>query len=92
MTHLTFFQNMDSSKYFMLDPLNQTLLVISDSNRQVLHRYRHLMGFSGEDKVYQIPDYKTMKLFQKALAKLDLTQVEGDVAQHLVDMYPEYFI
>lgn len=92
MTHLTFFQNMASLRYFVLDPVNQTLLSVTDSDKYVLHKYRHLMGFSGEDVVYQIPDYKTMKLFQKALAKLDLTQVEGDIAQHLVDMYPEYFI
>lgn len=92
MSQLTFFKNEASGNYFMLDPINKTLSAISYSDRFVLSKYRHLMGFTGPDKVYNITDYPTMKKFQKALAKLDLSTVEGSVADHLVNMFPEYFI
>lgn len=91
MKQLTFFINNDSGKYFLLDPVGKTLNAISNSDKYVLIKYQHLMNFSGEIRYIHIPDYKTMKQFQKHLKNADLTNVD-DPALYLVNEYPEYFI
>jgi len=91
MTTLTWFINQQSGKYFLLDPLKGTLQCVTDKEYFVLDRYSHLMGVTTV-RAIKLPDYETVKKFQKALKKLDLSSVKGDVADHLVNSYPEYFI
>ena len=50
------------------------------------------MGFEGDYRTFDIPDYDTMKKFQKLVKTLDFYQIEGDHAKHLVDHYPEFFL
>lgn len=89
---LTFFVNKDSGNYFLLDTMHQTLNAVSRSDIFVLDKYKHLMGFTGKYRTFKIPDYKTMKLFQKKLKTLDLSNAGDDVAAYLINLHPEFFI
>lgn len=89
---LTFFVNAASGNYFLLDTKGKSLAAVTRSDLHVLDKYKHLMGFEGNYRTFQIPDYKTMKLFQKLVATTDFSQIDADHAQWLVDQYPEYFI
>ena len=92
MNQLTFFVNRASGNYFLLDPIGKTLQAVSRSDVYVIDKYKHLMGFEGNYRTFKIPDYQIMKKFQKTLKTLDLSTVEGDLALHLINEYPEYFI
>ena len=50
------------------------------------------MGFEGDYRTFRIPDYKTMKLFQKTLKTLDLSKAGDDIATYLINLHPEFFI
>ena len=89
---LTFFVNIDSGTYFLLDTMHQTLKAVNKSDVWVLDKYKHLMGFEGAYRTFRIPDYKTMKLFQKTLKTLDLSKADDDIATYLINLHPEFFI
>ena len=89
---LTFFVNNDSGNYFLLDTVHQTLNAVTRSDVHVLDKYKHLMGFEGDYRTFRIPDYKTMKLFQKTLKTLDLSKAGDDIATYLINLHPEFFI
>lgn len=84
---ITFFHNQDKGTYFLLDPVKKTLQHVG-RDYNTFNYYRHLVP----QQVINIPNYTTMQKFQKCLKTLDLSTVEGDLAQHLVDSYPEFFI
>lgn len=89
---LTFFVNKASGTYFLLDIKGKTLNSVSNSDVAVLNRYKHLMGFEGSYRTFSIPDYNVMKKFKKLLSSLDLSSIDRDIAEYLIDSYPEYFI
>ena len=66
--------------------------MVTPKDVYVLNKYKHLMGFEGDFRTFEIPDYSTMKKFQKLVKTLDFSQIEGDHAKHLVDHYPEFFL
>ena len=91
-TKLTFFVNKASNNYFLLDTKGKSLQAVSHNDVLTLDKYKHMMGFEGNYRTFDIPNYDTMKKFQKLVKTLDFSQIEGDHAKHLVDHYPEFFL
>lgn len=91
-TKLTFFVNKASGNYFLLDTKGKSLQAVLHNDVSTLDKYKHMMGFEGNYRTFEIPDYNTMKKFQKLVKTLDFSQIEGDHAKHLVDHYPEFFL
>ena len=91
-TKLTFFVNKASGNYFLLDTKGKSLQRVPYSDVFIINKYKHMMGFEGDYRTFDIPDYDTMKKFQKLVKTLDFYQIEGDHAKHLVNHYPEFFL
>lgn len=89
---LTYFRNTETYNIFFLDPIAKTLVCLSSPEHGCIERYKHLMGITAPSRYFDLPNYAAVTKFKKALTKLDLSQVEGDVATHLVNMFPELFI